>query len=84
MLSTGNLPDRAPRVACALPDYKPKRKPKAVEEKRDKNVQSTMLDRFVGKTVEEREEEEEEGQDDVVMNEDGTMGVRVRDAGEVL
>lgn len=55
-----------------------------MEEKRDKNVQSTMLDRFVGKTVEEREEEEEEGQGDVVMNEDGTMGVRVRDAGEVL
>lgn len=40
-----------------------------------------MLDRFVGKTGEEPEEEEE-GQGDVVMNEDGTMGVR--DAGEVL
>jgi hypothetical protein len=53
-----------------------------VEEKRDKNAEPTMLDRFIGKTGEEREEEEEEGQGDVVMNEDGTMGVR--DTGEVL
>jgi hypothetical protein len=50
---------------------KSKRKPKALEEEKKKkntNAEPTMLDLFVGKTGDGNE-------GDVVMNEDGTMGM---------
>jgi hypothetical protein len=62
-----------------------KRKPRALQ-KRDKDADPTMMDLFVKSSRSGNKaakgDQEEEGQGDVIMNDDGTMGVS--NNGEVL
>ncbi|CAL1694191.1 unnamed protein product [Somion occarium] len=57
------------------PDAQAKRKPKALQEKDDKARPTTMLDTFVQKGAADVESGSQGHDEDIVMNEDGTMSV---------